>query len=795
MARTCTWTKFLFAGVTAFLLGLGQLAAQNVSFFPSDSLGFCPPFQTTFNNTSTGISSYIWDFGDGTSSTQVSPTKTYFTTGSFTVKLYGLVGGTVVDSAQTYIWVGGPTAPILTVTPTSGCAPLTVTFDAVPDGFNDWSQWSFWDMGNGDTIINTSGTYTYTQSGFYQPSFFVIGDSFQCTYQVFLNDTIEVNTDSCLFGVVTDILCLENFNGEIDLTAQFGTPPYTYLWSNGATTEDLTGLGPGEYTVDVTDAGGVTFSDTFFVDVVGLALQVSSTETDCNGNGGTATVTATGGVAPYAYSWTTGDMTQSIGPVDEGGYAVYVVDAAGCTDHEVVFVEYADSCFQTLSGTIYYDINQDCVQDAGEVGIAGLVQLSNGESVWAAPDGTYSIDAPPGTFTLGVSLANYPYMSVLCPTGGTHSVNVVSSDISGLDFALEADSLVQDLRVSMYKSIMRPGFLHNYFIYVYNDGTVPAGGTVTMVHDDSAVFVSAFPMEDSYDATTNTLSWTVPTLQPGQLFFVSITGSLPASVPLGTSIFTQSTVDPIALDVTPDNNTDTCTTIVVGSYDPNDKQVAPAGDGVNGDEVLIENFNGKLRYTVRFQNTGTDTAFYVVIRDELDPDLDPASFRPLTASHEYALTIENGNELVFSFNNINLPDSARDLEGSNGHVQFELTPVNEPEIGDSYDNTAAIYFDFNAPIITNTVMTTLTTTTNIDPQILQSIRLYPNPASQSVTLEYNDIKVESIHLLNVNGQQLRQWRGQATGKSTLDLEGLAAGMYFVRMETALGPIHSSLIVK
>lgn len=776
-------------------MGLGQLAAQNVSFFPSDSIGFCPPFQVNFTNVSTGISNYLWDFGDGNTSTAVSPTHVYFTPGAFTVKLVGFVGGAAVDSATTFIWVEGPTAPILTVTPTSGCAPLTVTYDAIPDGFNDWSQWSFWDMGNGDTIISTNGTYTYTQSGFYQPSFWVISDSFQCIYQVFLDDTIVVNTDSCLFGVVTDILCLENFNGEIDLTAQFGTPPYSYLWSNGATTEDLTGLGPGEYIVDVTDAGGITFSDTFLVDVVGLALQVSSTETDCNGNGGTATVTATGGVAPYAYSWTTGDMTQGIGPVDEGGYAVYVVDAAGCTDHEVVFVEYADSCFKALSGTIYYDINQNCVQDAGEVGIAGLVQLSNGASVWANIDGTYSIDAPPGTFTLGLSLANYPYMSVLCPAGGTHSVTVVDNDSSGLDFALEADSLVQDLRVSMYKSIIRPGFLHNYWIYAYNDGTVPAGGTVTMVHDDSVVFNSAFPAEDSYDATTNTLSWTVPTLQPGQLATFSITGSLPATVPLGTTISTLTQIDPISLDVTPDNNIDTCDAIVVGSYDPNDKLVAPAGEGVNGDEVLIENFNGKLRYTVRFQNTGTDTAFYVVIRDELDPDLDPASFRPLTASHPYALTIENGNELVFSFNNINLPDSARDFEGSNGHVQFELTPAAEPAVGTSYENTAAIYFDFNAPIITNTVMTTLTTSTNIDPRILQSIRIYPNPASKSVTVEYSDVQVESIHLLNVNGQQLRQWSGQATGVSRLNLEGLAQGMYFVRLETSVGPIHSSLIVK
>ncbi|MEO1448119.1 MAG: PKD domain-containing protein [Bacteroidota bacterium] len=792
----CTWTRFLFAGITALLMSFSQLFAQaSVDFWVSDSLGFCPPFQTTFTNNSTGVNSYLWDFGDGTTSTVTSPGHTYFTAGSFTVTLIGYLNGVPQDTAYEYIWVDGPTAPILTVTPTSGCAPMTITFDATPDGFDNWQQWVWWNMGNGDTLITTSGTYTYTQPGLYQPFFWVISDSGQCAYQVWLQDTIVVNADSCLYGDVTDILCLENFDGAIDVTVQFGTPPYTFAWSNGATTEDLTGLGPGEYIVDVTDDNGNTLSDTFYVDVVGLALQVSSTTTDCNGNGGTATVTATGGVAPYAYSWTTGDQTQSIGPVTEGGYAVYVVDDNGCTDHEVVFVEYADSCFQTLSGTIYYDINQNCVQDPGEVGIAGLVQLSTGTSVWANTDGTYSIEAPPGTHTLDISLSNYPYMSVLCPVGGSHSVNVVASDISGLDFALEADSLVQDLRVTLYKSPIRPGFTHNYWLHVSNTGTVPAGGTLTLTHDGLIDFITATPSEDSYDATTDVVTWTVPTLQPGQLASFNASGSLPAGVALGTPVSTLAQIDPISLDVTPNDNVDTCDAIVVGSFDPNDKLVSPAGEGDNGDEVLIENFDGKLRYTVRFQNTGTDTAFYVVIRDQLDPDLDPSSFVALGSSHPYALTIEDNNTLVFSFNNINLPDSARDLEGSNGHVQFQLSTVDEPTVGASYENTAAIYFDFNAPIITNTVVTTLTNSVSIDPELLQRIRLYPNPASKSVTLEYEGVSVQSIHLLNVAGQQLRQWKGQANGLSTLNLEGLSQGMYFVRLETAQGPVHTSLMVK
>ncbi|MEO1450629.1 MAG: PKD domain-containing protein, partial [Bacteroidota bacterium] len=619
--------------MAALLLGLilsiGQLMAQSVvDFTPSDTFGTCPPLTVNFANSSTGVNSYLWDFGDGNMSTAASPTHTYTVPGLFTVKLIGYQNGVEIDSAFADIEVLGPPLPTLSATPLSGCAPLTVTLDATSPGSALWSEWSYWGTNSGLAIFDSSATHTINWPGSYQFFFRVTSLDTACSYIVWLEDTIKVRADSCIYGVVSNILCLGDTNGEIDLTAQFGTPPYTYSWSNGATTEDLSGLGAGEYTVEVSDNLGTTFSDTFLIDIVGIGLQVNSTPLDCNGGGGTATVTATGGTPPYSYSWTTGDQTQSIGPVPQGGYAVYVTDNNGCTDHEVVFVEYGPSCYKTLSGTIYYDINQYCIQDPGEGGLAGLVQLSNGSSVWANQDGTYSIDAIPGTYVLDISLANFPFMSILCPASGSHSVTLVDNDSSGLDFALEADSLVQDLRVALTKSIIRPGFSHAYWLKVYNDGIVPATSTLTLTHDALADFSYSIPVEDSYDSINHLITWTTPLLYPGQSEEYLIFGTLPASVPLGTPIHTIAQVDPIAQDVVPDNNVDSCSAVVVGAYDPNDKQVSPAGEGGNGDEVLIENFDGNLRYTVRFQNTGTDTAFYVVIRDELDPDLDPASFIP-----------------------------------------------------------------------------------------------------------------------------------------------------------------------
>ncbi|MEO1448039.1 MAG: T9SS type A sorting domain-containing protein [Bacteroidota bacterium] len=796
MTRLCTGKRALWV-ILGLFLSFNTLSAQvTASFVVSDSLQ-CAPIYVTFTNTSVGATSYLWDYGDGStfSTTSSQPVYHYYANaGLYEATLVAYLNGVAMDTASEWIEAFGPTAPGISVTNVEGCSPLTITFSIDSVGSSTWDN-AYWLWDNGDTTYDWSGTYTFNESGYYFPQF-VISDS-QCMNYIWSGDTISVGmSDSCFSAEVTDILCLENQDGAIDLTVGFGQPPYTFAWSNGATTEDLTGLAAGTYSVTVTDALGNVQNDSFVVDVNGLGIMTSTVPALCDSTGGSATVTATGGVAPYSYSWTTGSTTDNSGPVGPGGYAVYVVDDSGCTDHEVVFVPAADSCYVTLSGRVYFDSDQDCVQDAGEVGLGVWVMLSNGFGTWTNVNGDYSIQVEPGVYTLSLAALN-PSLSVLCPTGGTHTVTAGLNDISGLDFAVKADSAIQDLRVALYKHVIRPGFNHLYWLDVYNDGSVPMQGTMTWIHDSLVTYIGANVPHDTYDATTYTATWQVPLLQPGQWFWVDATGYIDPTVPLGTPITSFLQVDPITNDAEPGDNVDSCTAVVVGSYDPNDKLVSPAGSGENGDEVLLEEFDGTLTYTVRFQNTGTDTAFYVVIRDVLDEDLDPMSFQPATSSHPYALTIENGNELVFSFNNINLPDSARDLEGSNGHVQFRIKPKAEAAVGDVFENTAAIYFDFNAPIITNTVVTEITETlvNDLPARLASQIQLYPNPAQSTVTVEYENLKVSGLQLFTLSGQEVRTWSPQEGFASELSLEGIVPGMYFISIQTDQGTAHRSLIIK
>jgi len=175
----------------------------------------------------------------------------------------------------------------------------------------------------------------------------------------------------------------------------------------------------------------------------------------------------------------------------------------------------------------------------------------------------------------------------------------------------------------------------------------------------------------------------------------------------------------------------------VGSFDPNDKQGFPVG-------VMAEHYiplEQPIEYLIRFQNTGTDTAFTVKVLDTLDADLDLTTFRKLGSSHPYTFQFLGQNVAEFVFKNILLPDSNRNEPASHGFLKFNIAPQKGLSNGTLIENQAAIYFDFNEPVITNKTWHTLGEKylgiSNIvfSPGI--SLDVFPNPASDQVTFLLN----------------------------------------------------------
>lgn len=223
-----------------------------------------------------------------------------------------------------------------------------------------------------------------------------------------------------------------------------------------------------------------------------------------------------------------------------------------------------------------------------------------------------------------------------------------------------------------------------------------------------------------------------------------------------------------------------------GSFDPNQKTPEPLGVGIDG----FINATQRLDYTIQFQNTGTDTAFTVVLRDTLPQHLDITSIRLTGASHEYTFQIEDSNILVWTFANILLPDSNINEPLSHGFAAFTINQKQGNTPGTVIQNRAGIYFDFNEPVITNYTLNTVVEDykneleTSVSIQELNAktnlLKLYPNPNTGQFYVELLEAVdgTPTIAIFDLAGKQVAHQQITGQGPNLVDVQSLEAGMYF-----------------
>jgi len=286
----------------------------------------CAPFPIQFNNTGSSASNFIWDFGDGGTSTAPSPTYTYNFAGTFTITLYaidsiGICG--YIDTSRVVVTVGAQ--PTLSTNSNNilcsggvGTATVSAT-GGIPQLTYAWTP-----IGGNSSVATglTAGYYTVT-----------VTDSTGCasTNTVLITEpnpiAIVVTTQGATCGVA---------NGSATASASGGTPSFSYSWSpGGGTTSSISGLASGNYTVTATDGNGCTSSQTANIPVAnGPTVTVASTSVICNGgNTGSATANLTSGTAPYTYAWSPGSagVSQTATGLVAGNYIVIITDATGCS--------------------------------------------------------------------------------------------------------------------------------------------------------------------------------------------------------------------------------------------------------------------------------------------------------------------------------------------------------------------------------------------------------------------------------------------------------------------------------
>ncbi|MBK8847552.1 MAG: SprB repeat-containing protein [Bacteroidetes bacterium] len=328
-----------------------------------------------------GAVTYLWNDGDtnedrtglaaGTYTVTATDAAGCIETATFTVTEPALLG---MNGTPTDVTTNGGSDGSIDVTATGGTPAYTYLW-------NDGDT-------NEDRTNLTSGTYTVT-----------VTDANGCTEEA----TFTVNEPGCnevVSGVVIDVLCNGGTDASIDVTVTGNNGAVTYLWNDGDTNEDRTGLAAGTYTVTATDAVGCIETATFTVTEPAL-LGMNGTPTDVTTNGGSdgsIDVTATGGTPAYAYVWNDGDTNEDRTNLTSGTYIVTVTDANGCTA-EVTFTINEPGCSMNLSG-----FTVDVVCNGGaDASIDLTVTGANGATTYLWSDGDTNEDRTgiaAGTYTV-----------------------------------------------------------------------------------------------------------------------------------------------------------------------------------------------------------------------------------------------------------------------------------------------------------------------------------------------------------------------------------------------------------
>lgn len=560
-----------------------------------------------------------------------------------------------------------------------------------------------------------------------------------------------------------------------------------------------------------------------------------------------------------------------------------------------------------IEGYVYFDANNNCVKDQGEIGLGNrVVHSSNGNYALSQSDGYYRFSSDIGMVT--VSQDNYtPFWNIDCPNVPyTVDVDTTSVYYSNNDFPNQATVDCHWLTVDIGSSRQRPCFDNNsYHVSYCNVGTevaanayidvqfpsniiplssslpwtlgpagnmyrfqlgdvaidecgsfsvtdsvschTPIGKTVCasaeifptspclvpeQTWDQSQVSISAKCLGDTiavvirndgsedmsapslyrgFQYDTQVLYPTAFQLNAGDSIVVNwladggtyrfeaeqsqgypgLSAPIVAVEGCGTPPYDYGQILPFRQDDLDDHIEVECIE-VTASYDPNDKTAVPAG--INAGHYIHPN-DSIIDYKIRFQNTGNDTAFTVIVTDSLPTDLlNPLTFSSGSSSHPYTVEMRDDGLVTWHFEDIELPDSATNPVGSNGFVKFKIHTQPGIPLESRIDNWGAIYFDFNDPIITESCFLTIredflvsnfSSHENESPQPI----LYPNPSTGRFHIETEG--TNEYHVLNSLGKLVKTHI--ANGNTTLDLSALPSGIYILQLHTSNGLVNRKLV--
>jgi len=620
-------------------------------------------------------------------------------------------------------------------------------------------------------------------------------------------------------------LCTDSLGMYVNVSG--GNQPFTYAWNTGESTSWVLPSQSGWYSVTVTSANGCTASDSYYIEtdlddcgtLKGVIFADFNNDCQISGNDSglgqfTLTIENAAGDIYYVYSNSGGGYTVSL---PAGVYTLTPVlnnsPWAPCQPSYTVTVPFGGSVERNIplqplvlcpdmhvdvsvpflrrcigENTIYVQYCNKGTQSADFAHVDVvldplLILLSSTVPYVSLGNNTYRFDIG----FVGFNSCNYFTFNVKvsCDAvlGQTHCVDATifphdpcpqaSTQWSGASVKLSASCNGTELEFRA-KNTGTASMTTNLEYVIIEDAvmlTMPPGNPLA-AGEDRLVFTTP----------ANGATWRIEAAQ--EPFHPGF--SMPSLTVEGCTAgqtFSLGFVNQFELDDADEWKDIECRANS-GSYDPNDKQGLPTGYGAQ--QYIKPGVD--IEYLIRFQNTGTDTAFAVVIRDTLSVWLDPATVEPGASSHPYRFDYYCDGFLKFVFDPIALPDSNVNVAGSQGFVSFRVKQKPSVALQSDIYNQAAIYFDFNEPVITNRThhkvgINFVTVDTWTPAQKGLTLQISPNPATDRVALTigatenissgYADLtEITGRHTTRIHfsGNQINLERGQ-----------LPAGVYMLRI--------------
>lgn len=439
--------------------------------------------------------------------------------------------------------------------------------------------------------------------------------------------------------------------------------------------------------------------------------------------------------------------------------------------------------YNTLTGTIGIDSNGDGC-DISDLHFPGIrMNINNGST------NSYTFTDSQGHFTFYLPSGNYtvtpqPEMPYYSATPASAVINFPTNNepLQTQSFCLSPNGIHNDLEISILPIVVaNPGFEAVYKIIYRNKGNQTLSGDISFGFNDNVLdFISASQTTQTQSA--GLLTWNYNTLAPFEARAIEVVLHVhsPMEVPpvnIGEQLYFSASLSPILGDETPADNTATFNQTVVGSFDPNDKTC------LEGTTITPSMVGSYLHYLIRFQNTGTFNAQNIVVKDIIDTTKFDIATLQLTSSSHSNVTRINGNKVEFIFQNINLPAEIDNEAASHGFVAFKIKTKNNLVLGNSVQNTAEIYFDFNFPIITNTTSTTVALL-SVDDIEANHVSITPIPVKDLLQIKSLN-SITSVALFDIQGRLL-QTKIVNDFEASLDFTGQSKGIYLVKVYTANG---------